>query len=174
MRPRISSNAGQILNRMMRRKTAVTRELNRAAVRIKVIFLSESRQVLNEQVYSVPIPTVPRRKRKVSDHPQFSLESRREVGHRFEERKRPKREKAWKRTGQLKAREGARTLGPVVIMFNPMAYAAARYALGTEDGRPIRTPGVKSVQWHAVVIERKRPAILQIRREALLRALTRP
>ena len=175
MRPRISTNAGTILKRMERRKTAVTRELTKAAVTIKFLLVSESRKVLVEYIYSVPIPTVPRRKKKVSsEHPVFSIDTHREVGHRFEERRRPKREKVWKRTGQLLNRENARAIGPVVVMFNPMSYAAARYALGTADGRPIQTPGVKSIQWHEVVLERKRSTILQIRRAALLRALTNP
>jgi len=171
---RISSNVKAIMRRMERRPAAVKRELTRAAGQIKVILVAESRIVLNAEIYSVPIPTTTRRKQKVSEHATFSIESRREVGHKFEDRKRPKREKAWKRTGQLKARENGRVLGPVVILFNPMGYAAARYTLGTPEGREIQSPGVKSVQWHAIVIERKRPGILQLRREALLRALTRP
>lgn len=172
MRPRISSNAGQILKRMNARKAAVTSELSAAAVRIKFVIVGESKKILSEKIYSVPIPEVTRRKQAVSEHPQFSIDTKRQVGHRFEDRKRPKREKLWKRTGQLLNREAGRTDGPNVIFFNSASYAAYRYVLGTAEGREIRSPGVKSVQWQKEALENMRQFILQERRKALLRAFT--
>jgi hypothetical protein len=175
MRPRISSNAGTVFKRMQKRGPAVERELTKAAGTIKIALLAEDKRIISQQIYSVPIPTVTRRKRKKeADHPLFSIESRRERGHTFEDRAKPKTEKKWRRTGALLNRETARIRGPVVILSNPMAYAAARYSLGTADGRDIQTPGVQSVQWHVVALENKRTFILTVRRQALLRALTHP
>jgi len=172
MRARISSNASAILKRMNARRDAVAGELSHAAVRIKLVVLGEDRKIISEQIYSVPIPTVTRRSEKRSEHRAFSLESRREVGHTFETRRKPKKEKLWKRTGQLLAREGGRTEGSNVVFFNPMLYSAARYVLGTAEGREIRSPGVKSVQWQQEALRRMRQFILEERRRALLRAFT--
>ena len=175
MRPRIGSNAANILKKMKARQGAVERELTAVATPIKNALVAESRRVLGEFIYDVPIPTIPRRKKKVSaEFPTFSVETKRELGHSFKRRSRAKREKLWKRTGQLRARETGRVEGPNVVLFNPMVYAAARYSLGTEHGRQISTPGVKSIQWQMKALERQRPTILRLRREALVRALTNP
>ena len=155
---------------MQRRKERVTRELSAAAVIIKVRLVSESRKILSEKVYSVPIPLRPRNvagltrsQLKKLYHADGSRTSTQRVGG--------KNVTKWKRSGQLLARESGRTEGPVVYLFNPMAYAVARYILGTAEGGRIVTSGVQSVQWEAEAVQRNRSFILEERRKGVRRAL---
>jgi len=154
----LSHNAGQIIARMNARKSAVVRELSQAAREIGAEVSGESKKILQADVYNVPIPfragaTAAQRKRLAGKTTKGSAG-------------------AWSRTGNLKRQENFTIEGPTVILRNNAKYAVARFNLGTAQGRKIRSPGVQSVQWQTEAIAKKRTRILEIRRKALLRALS--
>ena len=142
--PGITSNVASIITRMNRRKAAVTRELSAAARVLALEIGAESKRVMQTEIYNVP-------------------EKRTKAG-----------KKAWRRTGNLKRAESARAEGVVIILRNNARYAAARYTLGTSANKREVRPPQRSVQWQEEAIARRRARILQVRREHVMRALTRP
>lgn len=79
--------------------------------------------------------------------------------------------RTWELSRQLRGGEKARTRGATIIMANRARHARARHALGTAEGRRIRTPGVKSTQWHREVLVASRGRIVEERRRAVVRGL---
>lgn len=138
----ISHNAGEIVKKMLGRKTAVIRELSAAARQLAPELNVESKRILSRRIYSIPVPRGPR-----SGKP------------------------GWKRTAGLLNNERAKADGVNVVLTNGQVYAGPRYRLGTPEGRQIRSSGVQSVQWHHEAIQAKKTVILERRRRAVLRAL---
>jgi hypothetical protein len=182
MEPRISSNADEIARRMQARTRAVIRELTAEAAPIATGLEAESKRILQEEIYNVPIPLLDSADREtdLSRVPEQlraqvlrSRKFKRALSAEAPLRKKTTKGSAgkWQRSGNLKRRERAFRRGPVVYMENRANYAAARNALGTSKGRQIRSEGVRSVQWQNQAIKNLRPWILQRRRRALLRAL---
>src|SRR5687767_8461214 len=123
-------NTAQVLRKMLRRGPRTRHELSGAARRIAVVVNRKSKRVLQDRIYSKPIP----------------------VGRRSG---RPK----WRRTGDVKRRETARAEGLDVVLENRSGHAVARHDLGTPRGRRIVSEGVESVQWHSEAIEASRAEI---------------
>lgn len=161
MRARLSTNADEIYRRMLARQQAVKRELTAAAREIAPALRRENRKILQEKIYSVEIPF--NAKATARDRKRYAGTSRQTA--------RGEEIRQWRRTGELLRREQAKAEGAVVILFNPVSYAGARYRLGTEEGRKIRTPGVQSVQWHREALDKRRTWIREVRRRHVLRAL---
>lgn len=145
MRSRISTNAATVLRRMLARRQAVTRELSAAARGLALEIGAESKRQLQTGIYNVQIPKNPK-----------------------------SRQPRWTRTGNLKRREHAFSVGPNIVLENLANYALDRYLRGTEGGRPIHTPGVQSVQWQAEAIKKLLARIRERRRQAVLKALRSP
>jgi hypothetical protein len=157
---RLSSNAAVIARRMRQRATDAERELNGAARVLGPELAAEAKKLLQSEIYNVPIPL-----KKTADR---SLSKNAAI------RKRTTKGAAgqWQRTGNLKRSEGWRVEGATLYLTNNAEYAAARYTLGTsKSSRKIRTPTVRSVQWQEQAITAKRARILEVRRQAVLRAL---
>lgn len=159
MRPSLTSNAGQILAKMRRRKERLAGELGKAARELGPELSAEAKRIQQERIYNVPIPLKKTADRKLGAN--ASIRRRTTKGSLGQ----------WQRTGNLKRSEGWRVQGVTLWLTNNAEYAGARYALGTPGGRPIRTPSVQSVQWHQEAITKKRERILEVRRRALLKAL---
>lgn len=154
----LSHNTGAILRKMRQRQTAVVRELTQAAREIGAEVSGESKKVLQEEVYDVPIPF----KASATGTQRKKLAGKTTKG----------KAGAWSRTGNLKRQENFTVEGPTVVLRNNAKYAVARFNLGTASGRPIKSPGVQSVQWQVEAVANKRTRIIEIRRRALLRALS--
>jgi hypothetical protein len=161
MRPRISSNVAAIQRRMERRRTLVVQELERAAVILGGRLSGQSKRLMQENIYDIPIPL-----KRASDRmlPRSSP---------IRQRTTKGKHGRWWRTGNLKRSEGWRTLGPSIILTNNALYAVYRYWLGTRRGRRIRTRGIRSIQWQARAVRTMWNQVMAVRREALVRALTR-
>lgn len=170
MRASISTNAGQVLSRMNRRRALVLRELSVAARELGALLNAESKSIMQSEIYDVPIPPVAYK----MEAGQGGRRRRRPLtaSERRQQRNTTKGSGGrWQRTGALKRRETFKTSGPVVFLTNDQRYAAARYTLGTPGGRRIRSQGVRSVQWQRQAVLRRRRDILERRRRAVLRAL---
>jgi hypothetical protein len=141
----VRSNAEALIRRMERRPRAVRLQLEGVARSFAPRFLAENKKLLTTHVYNVKIP-----KRPKSKKPQ------------------------WRREGGLRRAERARADGVAIVMSNGMVYAASRFRLGTPDGRPIRSEGVQSIQWHHEAFAALRDDLLQARRQAVLRGLISP
>lgn len=135
------SNFGQLANRARRRQRAVRQELQRAAKVIAVRLERRSKAILKAKIYSVPIP------KRGSGKPQ------------------------WKRSGELLERETGLPDGVDVVLRNGSDHAKPRERLGTSKGRPIVSPGVKSVQWQSEAVLAEREATLRERQAAIQRGL---
>jgi hypothetical protein len=160
MRVSLSSNAATVLRKMNARKERVTRELNAAAHQLGPELAGEAKRRMQDGIYNVPIPLTARANKR--------------LGSNAAVRKRTTKGAAgqWQRTGNLKRSEGWRVEGVTLFLTNNAEYAAARYTLGTpRSSRKIRSPGVQSVQWQEQAITAKRARILEVRRQAVLRAL---
>lgn len=168
----ISSNAAQIAQRMIRRKAAVLRNLSAAAVTIGNELTGHAKQILQAEVYSVPIPLKAASDRKLS--PNAAVRKKTTKG----------KHGRWQRTGHLKRSESSRPEGPVVVLRNNAKYSAARAALGGPNppnaaGRKAGVQTGKSPtravgNWQLRAVRRKRKRILELRRQAVLKALLRP
>jgi|GEM_PF-3832950 len=173
----LSTNAKEVLARMRARRDAVAGELAAAAREIAREVNAEAKRIMVEEIYSVEIPLKASAEREIRERGAIrraagiprplSEAARARLGQRASKGKYGQ----WKRTGALLASEKARARGPVVILVNSRRYASARYFLGTPEGRPIRSKGVRSVQWQAKAVQRMRQRILERRRQAVLRAL---
>lgn len=135
------SNFGQLANRARRRQRAVRQELQRAARVIAVRLEKRSKSILRAKIYAVPIP------KRSSGKPK------------------------WKRTNELLQREEGFADGVDVVLRNGSDHAKPRETLGTSKGRPIVSPGVKSVQWQSEAVLAEREATLRERQAAILRGL---
>ena len=159
----MTTNVLQVLGRMQARKTAVTSELHGAARKVALELNAEAKRIMNRDIYSVEIPFNSRA--SAADRAEFSGTST--------QRSKGKVIRKWRRTGNLLRRERSKAVGTDVVLTNDAAYARPRYTLGTPEGRKIRTPSVRSVQWQEEAVAAKRTFILRVRREAVLHALLR-
>jgi hypothetical protein len=137
----VRTNAHQLAQRHMQRAQAAIPALERVAQEWQDRFERESKRTLRSQVYAVPVP------RGKNGRPR------------------------WKRSRELLNSETARADGMDVVMENTAPHAPARNALGTPEGRPIRSPGIKSVQWQRDTRTKLWPRLLGARREAVFRML---
>lgn len=181
----ISSNAGEVLKRMQRRPAAIRKELTAAARSFAPQFERETKRLLVDKVYSVPIPLKASADR-ATDLTNVPPQLRAQVLKRRQfERPLPEKSKVrgktskgqygqWQRTGALLRAEKGRADGMKIILSNGQEYAVARHNLGTDKGRKIVSPGVLSVQWHAEAVRNLGPALREARHEAVLRGLRRP
>lgn len=159
---RLTSNVGALLKTMNQRKAAVLRELSVAARELAPVILAEDKQLIQSEIYDVPIPLKAGAARRLS--PTAKIRSRVSKG----------KDGKWVRTGNLKRSETVRAVGIDIVLKNNANYALYRNALGTPAGRKIVSPGVRSVQWQAQAVAKLLPRIRERRRRALLRALERP
>lgn len=159
----ISSNAAAVFLRMAARPEAVRRELETAARRLAPRLNRAAKKILNRRIYSKEIPF----------KKSTSAKTRAQQAGTSKQTKGGKATRLWRRTGELLRRERALADGMAVVMVNDVAYAVPRYMLGTAEGRDIRSAGVESVQWHAEALVEEREAVLDERRQAVLRALKR-
>lgn len=137
----MKGDARAILGAMLRRAGAVRRELTAAARVLGPELNAASKRLMQTEIYNVPVP------RGKGGRPR------------------------WRRSGGLKRSEGFRTVGPVLLLTNNARYARARFRLGTGEGRPIVSPGVRSIQWQVRAVTDNRERVLQVRRRAVLKAL---
>jgi hypothetical protein len=141
---RISTNAAQLARRMRDRPAAVRRNLLRVAREMAPRIAELSRGVMRAKIYSVPIPKGKNGRQK------------------------------WIRTRALLNSEQGEPRGQDILLRNAAPHAVPRRDLGTPQGRPIRSPGVQSVNWQGESREQARAEVLQARREAVQRALQNP
>jgi hypothetical protein len=137
----VTTNLATVAARHRARSRALRPRLEAAAQEVGRLLLTASRQVLRTRIYSVPIP-------------------RARTG-------RPK----WTRYRQLYDREAAPVAGTTITLTNAAPHAGPRYRLGTPAGRPIRSPGIQAVQWHAEAQARTREARLKLWHAAQTAAL---
>lgn len=175
----MTSNAQAILKRMQARSTAIQRELQLSARILAPKVAAESKQIIQAQIYDVPIPLKAAADKRLSA--KAAVRAKTTKGSNGK----------WMRTGNLKRGETASPDGVDVLLTNNANYSAARNALGgpatinpsgrragvqrpqprTPDAQKSRT---RSVQWQSEAIANKREEILQIRREGVLRAMASP
>lgn len=136
MNLQVSTNGAEIARKLKRRADAFGSRLRGVQDRIRSEVLEESRRVLATEIYAIPIPRRPR-----SGKPK------------------------WTRKGGLYASEGVRIEGGNVVLFNHSDHAKQRHDLGTPAGRPIRSPGVRSVQWQEKAVRNKLERIREFYRE---------
>jgi hypothetical protein len=139
----ITTNTAELIGKWRARGVAIDREQRRENEKIRLVLNREATRILRIKVYSVPIPAGPGGKPR------------------------------WRRTGNLIGNEEAKVEGMDVILYNKSPHAEFRLLLGTPSGRQIRSPGVQQVDWQVEAIKNRRSWILQVRREALNRALKR-
>lgn len=153
-------NAREILKRMERRQQAVVRELTVEARVIGLTLNGDAKRLMASDIYSVPIPLKP------------SVERRTSADAAIRKRTTKGKKGLWRRTGNLLRSEVWEQRGANVTLRNNAAYGLARNNLGTsKSSRQIRSQGVKSIQWQAQAVLRRRSWILERRRAAVLRAL---
>jgi len=155
-----SHNAADILRRMKRRRADVVRNLSQAARTLGAEISGESKRVMQEGIYNVPIPL------KASAEKQLGANAK--VRSATTKGKHGK----WSRTGNLKRAESWTTEGATIILRNNAKYAAARYVQGLPGRRPVVSPGVRSVQWQEEAILNMRRRIIEVRRQAVRRGLS--
>src|SRR5687768_10892380 len=114
----LSSNAGRLVKKMQQRKAAVVRELQVAARQLAPVMVSETKQIIQTEIYNVPIPLT-----KGADS---RLGKKAVVRTKTTKGKHGK----WQRTGTLKRSETAAASGVDVLMRNNAKHGKARYALG--------------------------------------------
>lgn len=143
----VTSNARQIADRYRRRGQAVRTRLAQNAQAEGQLLVAEGERIMQAEIYAVPVP--------VSS-----------TG-------RPK----WERTRELLGSERFRVEGEdraTVILYNQSRHSGPRSRLGTSKGRPIRSPGIRSVQWQEKAVQRNRARLLRMKQAALRRALEAP
>jgi hypothetical protein len=155
----LSHNAGAILRRMRARGTAVALQSQASARELAPELAAEARRIIQEEIYSPPIPL------KAKAPGKFANTRTKQVGGRSI--------RQWERTGELLRGEKAVTRGVTIILTNNAKHGGPRHRLGTPQGRAIRSPGVKSVQWRTQTLENMRARIVEVRRQGVLRGLRR-
>lgn len=141
MRLGIGSNARQVMRDMTNRPRRVERELAAAARELAPDLLQAAKEILQAEVYTPAIP------RSSTGRP------------------------LWQRTGQLIRNVKVRAVGMRIELTTGSDHARSRAALGTAGGRPIRSAGVRSVQWHREAIAVRMIEIRRVRAEHLRRGL---
>jgi hypothetical protein len=137
-----STNGAEIARRLERRAQAFGSQLRGAQDRIRSEVGEESRRLLATRIYAKPIPRAGK-----SGRPQ------------------------WTRSGALYRAERAEIRQGNVVLSNTAPHAKSRRDLGTPGGRPIRTPGVESVQWQEEALRNKLERIREFYREMNRRIL---
>lgn len=145
MRASIASNAPDLSRRMLARAVRIPGALAGAARELAGRLEAESKRRLQAGVYSVPVPR--RKTTRGTGAP------------------------AWTRTRDLIDSERAFARGADVVMQNDSDHAIHRARLGTPGGRPIKSPGVRVVQWQRDAARAMQGEALAIRHRGLLRAL---
>lgn len=175
----LSTNGAAVLRKMTRRGAAVKRALQQAARELVPLMAAENKRLIQSEIYDVPIPLKAGADKRLGQRAVIRTKTTKGSSGK------------WQRTGNLKRAETATADGVDVLMRNNADYGAARYALGGPNppnraGRRAGTQrpqtGVpdaqksktRSVQWHSETIEKQRPRIVKVRREAVLRALVNP
>jgi hypothetical protein len=123
---KVATNGEEIARRLKKRADAFGPAHRRTQDRIRSVVLEESRTILATRIYAIPIP----RSKKTG-------------------------KAKWKRTQDLYQKETVRIRGGNLELVNTSDHAAAREALGTPQGRPIRSPGVQSVQWQSEAVRNR-------------------
>lgn len=153
-------NAGSILRRMQSRRGRVIQELSQAAKTLGAEISGESKRILQNEIYNVPIPLKKSADRRLG--PDAKIRSKTTKGKLGK----------WQRTGNLKRSESYTTEGATIILRNNARYAAARYVQGLPGRRPVVSEGVQSVQWQEEAIRKLRRRIIEVRRQAVRRGLS--
>ncbi len=185
----LTTNAAKIAAKMNRRKKSVEHELGVAARTLSLVMVGETKSIIQDKIYNVPIPLT---KRADETLPANSpLRKATTKGHSRKVRGKQTRTSKWERSGNLKRSESATADGADVVMRNNAKYAKPRFALGgpnppnaagrkagTQRSQP-NTPDAQksktvSTQWQSEAVTNKRTLIVKARRDAVLRALTSP
>lgn len=136
MQLRTITNGREIAERMRKRAEGFGPAKRRAQDRIRSVILEESRRVLANEIYAIPIPRRPR-----SSKPK------------------------WTRAQDLYKKEQVRIRGGNVELVNTSRHAKARRDLGTPAGRPIRSPGVRVVDWQREALHNRMEQIRGFNRQ---------
>lgn len=144
MRATLTTNVSDLVKEWEARGPAVRREIIADNHQSARILQSTSTQILKTKIYSVQIPTSRTGKPK------------------------------WKRTEDLLKSELWIVKGTDIVGMNNSDHAEFRVLLGTEEGRPIKSPGIQRTDWQVEAVAFRRTLILRNRAEAIRRGLRKP
>jgi hypothetical protein len=152
----------QLADLMIRRRDLFEPALRSATREIARIAIARSKQLMTEQIYSLPEGRTARGERRF----QRFLQTRQQ-GQTF----RPRRgDRKWVRTGHLRRSERVEILNVYsCALVNDAVYAEPRHEAG-KPGRRNINPARES-HWRDDVVEDLRSAVLELRRQAILKVL---